>query len=91
MRKGNHDLLQWLNAGIDRVKADGTYEQLFQKWFGEGSHVRQAEIQKIRKGAFIALGVLVLIIGVGLLWVKMLRRAVAVKTFERQYLADEIR
>jgi len=88
VRKGNHDLLQWLNAGIDRVKADGTYEQLFQKWFGEGSHVRQAEIQKIRKGAFIALGVLVLIIGVGLLWVKMLRRAVAVKTFELQYLAE---
>lgn len=88
VRKGNHDLLQWLNAGIDRVKADGTYEQLYQKWFGEGGQVRLAEMQKMRKGAFIALGVLVLIIGGGLLWVKMLRRAVAVKTFELQYLAE---
>lgn len=88
VRKGNHDLLQWLNAGIDRVKADGTYEQLYQKWFGEGGQVRMAEIQKLRKAGFIALGVLVLIIGGGVLWVKMLRRAVAVKTFELQYLAE---
>lgn len=88
VRKGNRDLLQWLNAGIDRVKADGTYEQLYQKWFGEGGHVRLGEVQKLRKAAFIALGVLVLIIAVALLWVKMLRRAVAVKTFELQYLAE---
>ena len=88
VRKGNQDLLQWLNAGIDRVKADGTYEQLYQKWFGEGGQVRLAEIQKLRKAGLIALGVLVLIIGGGVLWVKMLRRAVAVKTFELQYLAE---
>ncbi len=88
VRKGNDDLLQWLNAGIDRVKADGTYEQLYQKWFGEGGQVRLAEMHKLRKTAFIALGVLLLIIAVGLLWVKMLRRAVAVKTFELQYLAE---
>lgn len=88
VKKGNNELLEWLNAGIDRVKADGTYEQLYQKWFGEGSHLRTEEIRSLQKGGIIALSALLVLIGGVLLWVKMLRRAVAVKTFELQYLAD---
>lgn len=88
VRKGNAEILRWLNDGIDKVRADGTYEELYQKWFGEAQQLRKVELQKLQRIFFAALAVLVVIIGVGLLWVKMLRRAVAAKTYELQYLAD---
>ncbi|MBX3720504.1 MAG: EAL domain-containing protein [Turneriella sp.] len=88
VRKGNAEILRWLNDGIDKVRADGTYEELYQKWFGEAQQLRKVELQKLQRIFFAALAVLVFIIAVGLLWVKMLRRAVAAKTYELQYLAD---
>ncbi|MBN8223118.1 MAG: transporter substrate-binding domain-containing protein, partial [Spirochaetes bacterium] len=88
VRKGNAEILRWLNDGIDKVRADGTYEELYQKWFGEAQQLRKVELQKLQRIFFAALAVLVVIIAVGLLWVKMLRRAVAAKTYELQYLAD---
>lgn len=88
VRKGNAEILRWLNDGIDKVRADGTYEELYQKWFGEVQQLRKVELQKLQRIFFAALAVLVFIIAVGLLWVKMLRRAVAAKTYELQYLAD---
>lgn len=33
VRKGNPELLAKLNQGLAEVKADGTYTQLYQKWF----------------------------------------------------------
>lgn len=88
VRKSDTEMLGWLNAGIDTVKSNGTYEQLYQKWFGEGTQLRQADLQKLRNYSLIALAVLLAIIGGALLWVKMLRRAVATQTYELQYLAD---
>ncbi|ULJ59427.1 transporter substrate-binding domain-containing protein [Wielerella bovis] len=35
VRKGNEDLLNKLNQGLEQVKADGTYDKLRSKWFGE--------------------------------------------------------
>jgi len=31
-RKGNDDLLQALNKGLEAVKADGTYAVIVKKW-----------------------------------------------------------
>ncbi|HNJ67210.1 MAG TPA: transporter substrate-binding domain-containing protein, partial [Turneriella sp.] len=88
VRKGNSNLLEWLNSGLDRVKANGTYDVLYQKWFGESNRVRMSDLQAMRNvfvGIGLAIVVLVAVIG---LWIKMLRRAVSTKTFELQYLAD---
>lgn len=35
VKKGRTDLIEKLNSGLDKVKADGTYTQLVKKWFGE--------------------------------------------------------
>lgn len=35
MKKGNTQLRDKLNAGLAKVKADGTYDKLIQKWFGQ--------------------------------------------------------
>ncbi len=88
VRKGDTEMLRWLNDGIDKVKADGSYEQIYQRWFGDGDQAKKAELQKLQRVFFAALAVLVLIISGSLLWVKMLRRAVAAQTLELQYLAD---
>lgn len=35
VKKGRKDLTAKLNSGLDKVKADGTYAKLMEKWFGE--------------------------------------------------------
>lgn len=35
VKKGNHELLNKINSGLAKVKADGSYNQLVQKWFGK--------------------------------------------------------
>lgn len=35
MKKGNTELTQKINEGLAKVKADGTYDRLVQKWFGQ--------------------------------------------------------
>lgn len=37
VKKGNIDLLNKLNNGLDKVKADGTYDKIYDKWFGKNS------------------------------------------------------
>lgn len=88
VRKGNAALLNWLNEGIDEAKASGRYEEIYQKWFGEGSHIRAGEMQRLQRIFWALLIGLALLVAVILLWVKMLRRAVAVQTYELQYLAE---
>lgn len=34
VKKGNTEILEKLNKGLEKVKADGTYQKLVQKWFG---------------------------------------------------------
>ena len=35
VKKGNSDLQQLLNEGLEKIKADGTYDQLYKKWIEE--------------------------------------------------------
>lgn len=35
VRKGNKEALEKLNAGLSKVRANGTYDELVQKWFGD--------------------------------------------------------
>ncbi len=88
VRKGNRELLQLLNDGLSKLKANGGYEVIYQKWFGEGSRIQVSEMRHMQRVLLIALVALVTFIIGALLWVKMLRRAVAAKTFELQYLAE---
>jgi polar amino acid transport system substrate-binding protein len=34
IKKGNTELLQKVNQGLAAIKADGTYDQIFTKYFG---------------------------------------------------------
>ncbi|WP_347357004.1 basic amino acid ABC transporter substrate-binding protein [Bdellovibrio sp.] len=35
VKKGNTELLQKINSGLGQIKADGTYESIYKKYFGE--------------------------------------------------------
>ncbi len=35
-RKGNDELREAVNKTLKQIKADGSYDKFYQKWFGEG-------------------------------------------------------
>jgi len=35
VKKGNTELLNKINSGLDKVKASGEYDKIYEKWFGE--------------------------------------------------------
>lgn len=35
VKKGNVELVQKINSGLEKIKADGTYDAIYKKWFGE--------------------------------------------------------
>lgn len=35
VKKGNTELLNKINSGLDKVKASGEYDKIYKKWFGE--------------------------------------------------------
>ena len=41
--KGKPEVLKKLNAGIEQVKADGTFDKIYQKWFKSAAPVQAAE------------------------------------------------
>ena len=41
--KGKPELLKKLNAGIEQVKADGTFDKIYQKWFKSAAPAQAAE------------------------------------------------
>lgn len=42
--KGKPELLKKLNAGIEQVKADGTFDKIYQKWFKSSMPEQAAEV-----------------------------------------------
>lgn len=34
VKQGNTELVNKINSGLDKIKANGTYDQIYQKWFG---------------------------------------------------------
>lgn len=81
VRKGNSELLLQLNNAIEKAKNTGKIKKLQDKWFGE-SYFSHALNENRRFLEILAgvVGVLLLIIAVGLLFVYSLRRKVEVAT-----------
>ncbi|RRD89332.1 substrate-binding periplasmic protein [Conchiformibius steedae] len=43
VKKGNTELLEKLNKGLQTVKSNGTYDKLFEKWFGSAMAAQQQQ------------------------------------------------
>ncbi|MDD3024768.1 MAG: transporter substrate-binding domain-containing protein [Syntrophomonadaceae bacterium] len=35
VKKGNTEVLTKINSGLDKIKANGEYDTIYKKWFGE--------------------------------------------------------
>lgn len=81
VRKGNSELLAALNKSIQEAKTTGKLQKIQDKWFGESYF--SSTISNNRhffKLLATFIGILILIIGVGVLFVYSLRRKVDVAT-----------
>lgn len=43
IRQGNYDFLNWLNNFLAQVKADGTYDKIYKKWFLSDAWLKQLQ------------------------------------------------
>lgn len=80
VREGNRELVDLLNKGLEAIRKDGTYDKIYEKWFGEEIQPPAAMLK--RTLAFLQV---VLVAGAvaGLLvvrWNTALRREVAART-----------
>ena len=51
VQKGNTKLLNRLDNALDAIKADGTYDKIYEKWFGKPSAQAVQTTAKTEKGA----------------------------------------
>ncbi len=86
--KGRKDLLRDLNMGLRLIKADGRFEEIHRKWFGDLSD-NGWPLGKIARYAAIVLAPLLLLISLTLAWSWSLRKQVGQRTKElRKELAE---
>ena len=86
--KGRKDLLKDLNMGLRLIKADGRFEEIHRKWFGDLSDTGWP-LEKIARYAAFVLSPLVLLILLSLTWTWSLKKQVGQRTRElRKELAE---
>lgn len=66
VKKGNQELLNLFNSGLKEIKDNGTYEKIYNKWFGEiiqtPAEMWRSIVKKILWGSTIILGAFLLIL-----------------------------
>ncbi|MFA7489418.1 MAG: transporter substrate-binding domain-containing protein [Mariniphaga sp.] len=77
VKKGNADLLARLNDGLAIVIKNGTYRDIYYKWFGPGYYRTKNLINITKTVLFILIPIVFLMV---LLWIFLLRRQVKKRT-----------
>jgi signal transduction histidine kinase/ABC-type amino acid transport substrate-binding protein len=81
VRKGDTELRDLLNLGLERIRTNGKYEEIYQRWFG-GHPGAGLSTQDILGYLGMAVTPLVLIISAVLIWNAQLKRVVEGRTAE---------
>jgi len=79
VRKGDTELLAAINEGLSILRADGTYDRLYRRWFGD-----YGEYSDTRSSGIVAAIVTIAatLVAAALLWIVATRSAVRRKTAE---------
>ncbi|QQY79595.1 diguanylate cyclase (GGDEF)-like protein [Keratinibaculum paraultunense] len=80
--KGNEEVYELLNAGIDKIKEDGTYDKIYKKWFGDELSFGRFMLLGYIKEIFIILLIITIIILGLYYWNKKLKIEVSKRTNE---------
>lgn len=84
--KGNTEVLKLLNMGIEIIKKNGTYDKIYQKWFGEIFQDKTGLWKKL-----LAITMLILLITIiGAVFTINWNRQLKKEVFKRTYELDKI-
>ena len=88
--EGNRDLLDLLNEGLTIVISNGTYQALYNKWFGPILPGPKVSLQQILKYLAYVLVPLVIITSLFIMWLlkTQVRKKIKELSFANQRLAD---
>lgn len=82
VKKGNASLLRQLDQGLDRIKKNGTFDTVYEKWFGRPLNYQQEAILNTLRFLWIGLiGVLAFSLAL-FFWNNALKKQVQIRTKE---------
>jgi signal transduction histidine kinase len=85
---GRSDLLASLNDGLHRVRVDGTYDALYDQWFGV-LRPKGLLTSHTRRGLAGAAALMLALLAASLLWTRTLRARVRARTLEVEKRDEE--
>lgn len=86
VKRGRHELLEWLQNQLALVQIDGTYQEILNEWLPELEWQQSTVADTLRKITWLIVPLLILA-SAGYLWSWSLRRKVALQT---EHLAKEL-
>lgn len=81
VRKGDAETLELLNRGIEQLRADGTFNDLHQRWFGDFGAIGMPRGFVMREALWVV-APLAGLLALALVWNRSLRSSVARRTLE---------
>lgn len=90
VRKGNEELLKEINQGLESLKKNGTYNKIFEKWFGRENLFIWEQKKYYIYGLAISIVIAILILVFYTRWNKALKKEVDKRTSELRMLNKEL-
>lgn len=90
VKKGNQKLLDEINEGLERLKRNGTYNKIFEKWFGKQDVLAWKEKRYYIYGIITSIIIAFIITGFYTRWNNALKKEVEKRTRELQILNTEL-
>ncbi len=90
VQKGNYQLVNQINRGLRKLKSEGHYTELYQKWFVSSNEETTKRLLLIIKIFGGLLGVTLLLFLVGLRWNRQLKHMIDKKTKDLSELNREL-
>ena len=82
VKKGDNELLSLLNTGLKAIKANGTYDKIYLKWFGEDIFDINQKWKNLFSTALVALLFSSMFIYIIYYWNRSLKKEVDIRTKE---------
>lgn len=90
VQKGNTEVLDIINQGLDGIKKNGNYDKIYKKWFGETFIDKSLRFKKLLYVSLLLLFIISTIAIVNLYWNKKLKLEVDNRTEELENLNEEL-
>lgn len=87
---GNEELINLFNEGIELLKKSGTYDKIYDKWFGQeiidGKNILKTYLEEI----IVSLIIIIIVFCLFIIWNKKLKKEVFKRTMELETANEEL-